>query len=85
MAKPIRLSGHAREQLTRRGVSEYEVVETIQTSKWDITELNRLQCRKDFPFDGLWNGKPYKSKQVRPIFVEESNEIVVITVYSYYF
>jgi hypothetical protein len=83
--KPIRLSGHAREQLVRRGVEAIEVIETIQTSTWEPSELNRLQCRKDFPFGALWNEKPYKTKQVRPIFVEESAEIVVITVYSYYF
>jgi hypothetical protein len=32
-----------------------------------------------------WRGKYYLNKQVRPIFAEELNEIVVITVYSYYF
>ncbi|MCL0033512.1 hypothetical protein M1M99_01700 [Thermodesulfovibrionales bacterium] len=29
--------------------------------------------------------KFYKTKQVRPIFAEEENEIVVVTVYVYYF
>ena len=33
----------------------------------------------------LWNGKSYATKQVRPIFVEESIEIVVVTVYVYNF
>lgn len=33
----------------------------------------------------MWNKRVYTTKQVRPIFVEESNEIVVITVYVYYF
>ena len=45
----------------------------------------RLECRKDFPYEREWNGKFYKTKQVRPIFVEETDEIVVVTVYSYYF
>jgi len=27
----------------------------------------------------------YAVKQVRPIFVDELNEIVVVTVYAYYF
>ena len=31
-----------------------------------------------------WNGKVYATKQVRPVFVEEAGEIVVITVYTYY-
>ena len=48
-------------------------------------ELGRLDCRKNFPYRKEWNGKVYAIKQVRPIFVEEPGEIVVITVYTYYF
>jgi len=33
----------------------------------------------------VWNGVRYGTKQVRPIFVEESDEIVVVTVYVYSF
>ena len=32
-----------------------------------------------------WNGKFYATKRVRPIFVDEPEEIVVITVYTYFF
>jgi len=85
MTKPIRLSGHARGQLARRGVSEDEVIEAIRTSSWQPAELGRLECRKDFLYEREWNSKFYKTKQVRPIFVEETDEIVVVTVYSYYF
>jgi len=84
-SKPIRFSGHARLQMTRRGVSDHEIVEAIRTSLWQPTEPGRLECRKDFLFEREWNGKLYKTKQVRPIFVEEANEIAVVTVYSYYF
>ena len=48
-------------------------------------ELGRLECRKDYPFHAVWNGVRYGTKQVRPIFVDESEEIVVVTVYVYYF
>ena len=85
MPKPIRLSGHAHSQLARRGVSEEEIIEAIRTSPWETAELGRLECRKDFPYGREWNGKFYEMKQVRPIFVEEADEIVVVTVYSYYF
>jgi hypothetical protein len=34
--------------------------------------------------DEKWNGKYYKTKEVKPVFVDEENEIVVITVYTYY-
>jgi hypothetical protein len=45
----------------------------------------RFECSMEFPFDSIWNGKPYKIKQVRPIFVEEELEIVVVTVYTYFY
>lgn len=83
--KPIRFSGHARQQLIRRGVSEEEVAAAVQSGKWEPAAGNRLECRRDFPFDDEWNGKQYQTKQVRPIFVDEGEEIVIVTVYSYYF
>ncbi|MGO9269362.1 MAG: hypothetical protein ACLQOO_03725 [Terriglobia bacterium] len=30
-----------------------------------------------------WNGKVYATKRVRPIFVEEAAEILVVTVYYF--
>ncbi len=84
-AKPIRISGHARQQLGFRGTTEAEVVETIRTTPWTAAESGRLECRKEYRFGGMWNARRYATKQVRPIFVEESDEIVVVTVYVYYF
>jgi hypothetical protein len=83
--KSIRLSGHACLQLPFRGVIEEEIIETIRSEDWSLAELGRLECNKDFAFGKEWNGKTYATKQVRPIFVEEETEIVVITIYTYYF
>lgn len=83
--KPIRLSEHTKEQLGFCVVSINEVIDTIQTAPWQEAELSRLECRKDYPFDSIWNKKHYQTKQVRPIFVEEEREIVVVTVYTYYY
>ncbi len=85
MMKSIRLSGHARENMRYRGATEQEVVEVIQTAPWGPAELGRLECRKDFAYGQEWNGRFYATKQVRPILVEEADEIVVVTVYVYYF
>ena len=85
MSKPVRLSRHAEWQLPFRGATEQEVIQTIRSAPWRAAELGRLDCRKDFPFGASWNGKPYGTKQVRPIFVNEPDEIVVVTVYVYYF
>lgn len=83
--KPIRLSGHAREGIRFRGAIEQEVVQAIREGSWGPAERGRLECRKDFQYGRDWNGKTYGTKQVRPIFVEEANEILVVTVYVYYF
>ncbi len=39
----------------------------------------------DFPFNADWNGRFYATRQVKPVFVENDTEIVVVTVYTYYF
>ncbi len=83
--KPIRLSAHAMSYLDRRGFTVAEVEETVRSASWGKAELGRLECRKDFAFGADWNGRRYATKQVRPIFVDEEHEIVVITVYTYYY
>ena len=83
--KPIRLSGHANQQLSFRGATESEIVEAIRSETWGSADSERLECRRNFAFNAIWNGKFYATKQIRPIFVEESDEIVVVTVYVYYF
>ena len=83
--KPVRLSRHALRYVSKRGFSVEEVEDAIRTSPWNPAELGRLDCRKDFTYNKQWNGKIYPTKQIRPVFVEEAGEIVVITVYTYYF
>ncbi len=62
-----------------RGFTVAEVEEAIRTAKWEAAELGRLDCRKDFPYARMWNGTVYATKQVRPVFVDEPEEIVVVT------
>jgi hypothetical protein len=83
--KTIQFSGHASQQLQFRGTTEAEIIEAIRTAQWHPAENGRMECRKDYAFNSIWNRKRYATKQVRPIFVEEPNEIVVVTVYVYYF
>jgi hypothetical protein len=83
--KRIRFSKHAMDYAASRGFTVAEVEDAIRTSAWGAAELWRLDCRKDFAYGREWNGKVYATKQVRPVFVDETEEIVVITVYTYYF
>ena len=83
--KPIHLSKHALGYITARGFTVAEAEEAIRTCPWGAAELGRRDCRNNFSYGKKWNGKVYSTKQVRPVFVEEAGEIVVITVYTYYF
>ena len=83
--KQIRLSKHAYENMQYRGATEQEVFEAIETADWGSAQQGRLECVKDFKYGQDWNNKHYETKSVRPIFIEEANEIVVVTVYVYYF
>lgn len=82
--KAIRLSQHAQNQLLFRGATAGEVELTIRASQWQNAESGRFECRREFVFASEWNGIFYPTKQVRPIFADEPDEIVVITVYVYY-
>jgi len=84
--KPIRLSLHASRYATPRGFSLAEVELAIREADWQSTGRgSSLECRKDYAFHAEWNQRFYATKTVRPIFVDEPDEIVVITVYTYYY
>lgn len=83
--KRVRLSRHAADYGPIRGFSVGEVEEAIRVATWERASAGRWVCEHDFEFQEVWNGKRYPIKRVRPVFVEEPEEIVVVTVYVYYF
>lgn len=85
MEKPIEISEHAREQMIERGAKEEEVLTVIRQGEAEPSRLRRVMYRKNFQFNGVWRGKRYAVKQVVPIVIEESEKLVVVTVYTFYF
>lgn len=83
--KQIRLTKHAREQARERGASEAEVREAVAKGSREPAKRSRELCRYNFTFGKTWQGQAYAVKQVAPVIKEEANEIVVITVYTFYF
>jgi len=83
--KPIRLTKHAKDQCVERGATEAEVQQAIEQGSREPAKLGRILCRFNFPFGRSWQGNVYAIKQVAPVIKEEPTEIVVITVYTYYF
>jgi hypothetical protein len=83
--KPIRLTKHAFEQCQERGTNEQEVRMAVEQGGREPVKKGREMCRFNFSFNSTWQGKFYAIKQVAPVIVDEPDEIVVITVYTFYF
>jgi hypothetical protein len=83
--KPVHLSQHASRYVQRRGFTEAEVEQAIRQAPWTPARQGRMECVHDFPYNRTWNGRQYATKRVRPIFVEEPERIVVVTVITYFF
>jgi Domain of unknown function (DUF4258) len=81
----IRLTSHAIEQCSERGATEAEVQEAIQRGVREAAKRGRFIYRLNFQYDAEWQGRRYAIKQVAPIVVEAQNEILVVTVYTFYF
>ena len=83
--KRVRLTRHASEQAHERGASEVEVCAAVAKGSREPAKHGRTLCRYNFAYGRMWQDKVYPIKQVAPVIKEESKEIVVITVYTFYF
>ncbi len=68
-----------------RGATEQEVHEAVGKGRREAAKHGREMCHFNFNFGRTWQGNFYAIKQVAPVIVEKSQEIVVITVYTFYF
>ncbi len=85
MSLSIRLTNHACEQCVERGATEAEVRQAVENGSREPAKMGREICRFNFPFEQTWRGNHYAIKQVAPVIKEKLDEIVVITVYTFYF
>ncbi len=83
--KPIRMTKHAKEQCSERGATEAEVIKAIRDGAHEPAKHGREQYRFNFDYNDFWQGNFYAIKQVAPVIKEEREELVVITVYTFYF
>ena len=81
----IRLSAHARQQCAERGATPEEVEKAIREGEREPAKRGRWMYRYHFEFGGMWQGRTYAIKQVAPVVAEEPDELVVVTVYVFYF
>ena len=83
--KTIRLTVHAREQCGERGATEAEVKQAIEQGIRAPAKHGRFMYRLNFQYNAEWQRKFYAIKQVAPVVAEAHNEIIVVTVYTFYF
>ena len=83
--KPIRFSAHALDQAAHRGATVGEVVTTVREEPWRPADRGRFEAAREFVYNADWNGTRHGMKRVRPIFAERTSEIVIVTVYTYYY
>jgi len=83
--KRIRMTAHAVEQCEERGATEAEVKQAIEKGLREPAKRGRFIHRLNFQLNAEWQGRFYAIKQVAPVVAEAQNEIVVVTVYTFYF
>ncbi len=83
--KPIRLTNHAKEQAIERGTNVAEIVDTIITGNRQLAKNGKYKYQATFQYNDDWQGKFYSLKKVVPIVAETDTELVVITLYTFYF
>jgi len=81
----IRLHPHAKARAIERGVTDAEVVATVDGGETFSAKYGRAGFRRNFTFNGEWGGKRYSVKQVEAYAVKEAGDWVVVTVIARYF
>ena len=81
----VEIHPHGMQRAIERGASKEEVEATVTAGEVFPAKFGRTGFRKNFPFDRVWNGKNYNTKQIECFCVEEGEKWLVITVIVKYF
>ena len=81
----VRLHSHAEARLKERGATPEEIIDAVTHGESSPAKLGRTRFRKNFVYNGLWQGKHYATKQVETIAVRENDDWLVLTVVTRFF
>ncbi|MBT9161220.1 MAG: hypothetical protein AAGB97_09750 [Dehalococcoidia bacterium] len=81
----VRFHPHAHERMAERGATEDEVQAAVKQGEQFPAKFGRTGFRRNFPFDGKWRGKQYRTKQIEAYAVREGPDWLVITIITRYF
>jgi hypothetical protein len=76
----VHLHPHARARLTERGATQEEVIATVEQGEQFPARFGCTGFRRNFPFDGVWRGRSYRTKQVEAYAVQQERDWLVITI-----
>ena len=82
--KKIIFSEHSLLQCKERGAAKDEIKQVIREGTKEKAKMNRWMYKMNFQYNDYWRGQYYAIKQVAPV-VKENHDIIVITVYTFYF
>lgn len=80
----IKFVEHAKERMIARGASEAEVEKVLLLGTDIPAKKGRKAKEMTFEYEEYWLGKVYPQKKVVVIYVEENDEIIVITAKVFY-
>ncbi len=81
----IRFHPHSKLRIQERGGTEQEVVSTLTHGEQFPAKYGRTGFRRNFEFNGQWQGNQYANKQLEVYAVKENDEWLVLTVIIKYF
>ncbi|MDI6768192.1 MAG: DUF4258 domain-containing protein [Anaerolineales bacterium] len=82
----IHFHPHALSRMAERGATEDDVRATVEFGERIPAKFGRVGFRRNFPYDRLWQGRSYATKQIEAYSVQEGeNGWLVITVITRYF
>jgi hypothetical protein len=80
----IRFHPRAIERMIERGATEAEVISTLQSGEQFPAKFGRTGFRRNFSFEGEWQGRRYATKQLEAYAVEENGWLVITVVVRYF-
>ncbi|MBU0610683.1 MAG: DUF4258 domain-containing protein [Armatimonadetes bacterium] len=81
---PVRLHPHAIERAAERGVTQAEVVATVEGGEEFAAKYGRSGFRRNFVFDDVFRGRHYLTKQVEAYAVKEDGWLVITVIARYF-
>lgn len=71
--------------MRERGASDEAVRAAIELGERELAQRGLSVYRMNFEYKRQWDGRYYGMQQVAVVVAEESDRLVVVTVYTFYF